>query len=120
MEIGDKEIQKWQEMYENDDSEFQKFQEEILNSFRLEKIDSDNYVILCRGTKVIELKHCYYVSKGFIQQVFESQREFFFEESFEGVKEIDVNELLDQAIQEDWWDWRRQVAVYKGEIQKKI
>lgn len=120
MEIDNKEIKKWQEMYENDDFQSQEFQEEILNSFILKKVDSDNYAIFCGSEKVIELKHCYYVSKGFIQQVFESQREFFFEESFEGVREVDVTELLDQAIQEDWWDWRRQVAVYKGEIQKKI
>lgn len=120
MEITDKEIEKWQKMYENEDLEFQKFQEEIFNSFKLERIDPDNYAILLGKTKIIELKHCYYISEGFIKSVFETQREIFFEESYEGVKEIDVNELLEQAIREDWWDWRREVAIYKGEIQRKM
>lgn len=94
------------------------FQEEILNSFELKKIDFDNYAIFCGSQKVIELKNCYYVSEDFIRQVFETQREFFFEGGYEKVREIDVKELLDQAIREGQWDWRREVIVYKGEIQK--
>ena len=116
MEITDE----WRDMYENDDLEFQRFQEELLNSFKLQKIDPDNYIISFGSRRIVELKNCYYVSKGFIKQIFDTEIELFFEEDYEDIKEIDVNELLNQAIQEDWWDWRRQVAVYKGEVQEKI
>ena len=96
------------------------FWKEIFNNFKIRKVDSDNYEILLDSTVIIKLNHCYYVSKGFIDEVFETQREFFLQDMQQETKEINMEELLDQAVREGWWNWRRQVAVYKGEVEEKL
>lgn len=107
------------ETYEYDANLFD-FQKIISDSFKLKKVDCDNYEILIGTTVVIRLIHCYYVSMGFIEDTLETQKEFFLEDYNGEVKEIDMEKLLDQAIREGWWNWKREVAVYKGEAEKKI
>lgn len=112
--------EKWEFINKGDDVNLFNFQKIISDSFKLRKVDYDNYEILIGTTVVIRLIHCYYVSMGFIEDTLETQKEFFLEDYDGEVKEIDMEELLEQAIREGWWDWKREVAVYKGEAEKKI
>lgn len=112
--------EKWEFINKGDDVNLFNFQKIISDSFKLRKVDYDNYEILIGTTVVIRLIHCYYVSMGFIEDTLETQKEFFLEDYDGEVKEIDMEELLEQAIREGWWDWKREVAVYKGEAEKRI
>lgn len=112
--------EKWEFINKGDDVNLFNFQKIISDSFKLRKVDYDNYEILIGTTVAIRLIHCYYVSMGFIEDTLETQKEFFLEDYDGEVKEIDMEELLEQAIREGWWDWKREVAVYKGEAEKRI
>lgn len=103
-------------MIENNDEEEELYMK-IMDSLKLRKIDSDNYEVLFDNSIIIErLKNCHRVSEEFIKSYFEESKENYLDSIGDELEDVDMDEMVDEAIREGWWDWRKEVGVYKRDL----
>ena len=115
--ITDEEMKKWEEMIENDKEEEWLYMK-MMDSLKLRKIDSDNYEVLFDNSIIVEkLKNCHRVSEEFIKNYFEEAKEIYLESIGDKWEDVDMDEMVDEAIREGCWDWRKEVGIYKRDLE---
>lgn len=76
----------------------------------------EDFYIYCGDVKRIHFYNCKDVSEAFLKDMFDTYREFIGEQGYDEInyEEIDVREMLEWAIRDGAWDWRKEVREYAG------
>ena len=104
--------------------EFELYQNWIENEleYEVQQVSLDEYRLYIEGFLYAKYINCSKVSEAFLKEFIASDIAFVFEDRYDdGIDSymtIDAEELLDEWIREDMWDWKREVKerVGHGEI----
>lgn len=104
--------------------EFELYQNWVENEleYKVQQVSLDEYKLYIEGFLYAKYINCSKVSEEFLKECLASDIAFVFEDGYDDTDDsymtIDAEELLDEWIREDMWDWRKEIKerVGHGEI----
>ena len=89
--------------------------------YEIQQVSLDEYRLYIEGSLHVKYIDCSKVSEAFLKECFASDIAFILEDGYDEMETsttIDAEELLDEWIRENLWDWREEVKerVGHGEI----
>lgn len=89
--------------------------------YEIQQVSLDEYRLYIEGFLHVKYINCSKVSEAFLKECFASDIAFILEDGYDEMETsttIDAEELLDEWIRENLWDWREEVKerVGHGEI----
>lgn len=89
--------------------------------YEIQQVSLDEYRLYIEGFLHVKYINCSKVSEAFLKECFASNIAFILEDGYDEMETsttIDAEELLDEWIRENLWDWKEEVKerVGHGEI----